>query len=99
MMHPQAGLDASVTWDLVRLDFHLTGWFEFIEMARHTGRNRALLAGNALLVTSMHNAPVKLQAVGNASCHSARQRKKCEPKEPSASAGGLLANYLISDAK
>jgi hypothetical protein len=27
MMHPQAGLDASATW----LDFHLTGWFEFIE--------------------------------------------------------------------
>jgi len=26
-MHPQAGLDASATW----LDFHLTGWFEFIE--------------------------------------------------------------------
>jgi len=60
MMHPQAGLDASATWNLVRtllhgrhrpfcfwrirngefpaqvnwLDFHLTGWFEFIEMAR-----------------------------------------------------------------
>ena len=57
MMHPQAGLDASATWDLARtllhdrhrpfsfwyirngespaqvnwLDFHLTGWFEFIE--------------------------------------------------------------------
>jgi len=27
MMHPQAGLEDSATW----LDFHLTGWFEFIE--------------------------------------------------------------------
>jgi len=31
MTHPQVGLDASVTWDLVRLDFYLTRWFEFIE--------------------------------------------------------------------
>ena len=33
MMPPQAGLDASATW----LDFHLAGWFEFIEMARPEG--------------------------------------------------------------
>jgi len=46
MMHPQAGHDASVTWDLVRLDFHLTGWFELYEMARHAGRNWALLGGD-----------------------------------------------------
>jgi hypothetical protein len=34
MTHPQVGLDASVTWDLERLDFHLAGWFELYEMAR-----------------------------------------------------------------
>ena len=38
---PQAGIEDSVIW----LDFYLTGWFEFIEMARRAGRNRALLGG------------------------------------------------------
>ena len=52
-------LDASVTWDLVWLDFHLTGWFEFIE----NGAPYRAKLGTSGRKRFLSNARTKLRAL------------------------------------